>query len=654
MIPRIALLGNPNTGKSTLYNRLCGLRTKTANFPGSTVEHQSGRCAVGDRREVELIDLPGVYSLMLEIPESRLCRDCLEGRIGDRRPDAALLVLDATNLPRNLQFAASALARGLPTVVAINMIDVARGRGLALDEAAATTQLGVPVIAISARTGEGLDRLRQALAAAGTPTAPRPSPRTPYPHSQVGSPESMRWSATVFDAIARHSADPAPDDSSLHDRLDHAFTHPVAGLLTFAAVMTLLFAAIYWLAQFPMDAVDSTFGWVSVNIVDVMPAGTLRDLFVNGIVGGVAATVVFLPQIVLLFFLLALLEDSGYLARAAFAVDRVMRRAGLPGQAFMPLLSAHACALPAILSARVIPNPRDRLATILIAPFMSCSARVPVYVLLTSLLFAGEPLLAGIAFTSCYVLGALAGLVTAKVLRASLLRGPSSPMVLELPAYRWPSLRTAVGVAIERGVMFLRNAGSVILAIAIVMWWLSAYPKASPDPASVALHDRAVQLAPSDPAAAADLEADATRLDERHQQSESFAGRVGRTLEPIFAPIGLDRQLTVAVLTSFLAREVFTTTVFVLAGAGSEGDAADSGTLARVRTATRDDGTPLFTKPTAASLLVFFVLAMQCLPTLVVVARETGSWRWPLAQLLYMTLLAYGGALLVYRLFETA
>ncbi len=648
-VPRIALLGNPNTGKSTLYNRLCGLRTKTANFPGSTTEHQVGRCAIGPGADAEIIDLPGIYSLVLEIPESRLCRDCLEGKIGDGRPDAALVVLDANNLPRHLQFAASALRRGIPTVVAINMIDTAKRRGLSLDEHAASMELGVPVVAVSARSGEGIDRLREALAGVTAPDAARPLPRLPLPDTEIGSSAAVRWAAEVFGTIASHPRTDDEDGRTLRDRLDDAFTHPVAGILVFAVAMVCLFAAIYWLAQFPMDAVDGTFAWLASGVEAIVPPGVLQDLLVHGVVGGVAATVVFLPQIVLLFFLLSLLEDSGYLARAAFAVDRVMRRVGLPGQAFMPLLSAHACALPAIMSTRLIPNPRDRLATILVCPFMSCSARVPVYVLLISLLFVGEPLLAGLAFTGCYALGAIAALGTAKILRVTTLRGPSTPMVLELPEYRLPSVRTAVGVAVERGLLFLRSAGSVILSIAIVMWWLSAYPKAEADPRSESLRQQAAAHSAMDPSRAEGLEGEATRLDARRQQAESFAGRLGSAFEPIFAPIGLDRQLTVAVLTSFLAREVFTTTVFVLAGAGDDARVDQPSTLDALKHSQRDDGTPVFTTATAASLLVFYVLAMQCLPTLVVVARETGSWRWPLAQLAYMSLLAYFAAWLTFR-----
>lgn len=647
-VPRVALLGNPNTGKSTLFNRLCGLRSKTANFPGSTVEHQVGRCVTKSGHDLDLIDLPGIYSLMLEMPESRLCADCLEGRVGDGRPDAALLVLDANNLSRNLQFAASALRRGLPSVVAINMVDLAERRGLIIDEHAASQALGVPVVAVSARSGRGVDRLIEQLTRTAT-SAAIPKPDHPYPTTEPGSTASAVWAAETFGRIAAHPGENEADGMTIHDRLDAAFTHPLLGIVLFVLMMSLLFASIYWLAQFPMDAVDGLFGWLGSAIASVMPAGTLLDLLVNGIVGGVSATVVFLPQIVLLFFLLALLEDSGYLARAAFAVDRTMRRFGLPGQAFMPLLSSHACALPGIMATRLIPNQRDRLATILVAPFMSCSARVPVYALLTGVLFAGRPLAAGFAFTGCYVLGGIVGLGTAALLRRTILRGPSTPMMLELPDYRIPSIRTALAIAVDRGMLFLKNAGSVILAIAIVMWWLSAYPKSPPTPESVALEMRAAEIAPTDPIAAAELRVQAGRIDDRSQQAGSFAGQIGSVFQPAFAPIGLDRQLTIAVLTSFLAREVFTTTVFVLAGAGSDADGENAGTLATVRSATRDDGLPLFTMATSASLLVFFVLAMQCLPTLVVVARETGSWRWPLLQFTYMTAIAYTAAFFAYR-----
>jgi len=644
---RIALLGNPNTGKSSLFNRLCGLRSKTANFPGSTVEHQVGTCGMPDGRELTIIDLPGIYSLRLELPESKVCADCLDGKIGDGRPDAALVVVDANNLPRNLQFAASALRRGLPTVIAVNMIDLAQRRGFQIDAAHASRVLGVPVVPVSARTGSGMDALKAALAATVLSQA-KPAPQIELPDGELGSAASVRWASSVLDAMAAGSR-PREDDTQLHDRLDWAFTHPRLGLLLFAAVMSLLFATIFWLAQFPMEWVDLLFASLGGFTERMLPGGILQDLIVSGVIGGVAATVIFLPQILLLFFLLALLEDCGYLARAAFAIDRVMRRFGLPGQAFMPLLSAHACALPAVMATRLIPSRRDRIATIMAIPFMSCSARVPVYALLTTLLFVGRPWAAGLAFISCYALGAIAGIATAALVGRSVLRGSPTPMLLELPAYRLPNIAQALRISLDRGWLFLRNAGSVILAIAIVMWWLSAYPVVRPPETATALREQAARIMERDAAAAEVLDAQASRTEQQAQQAGSFSGKIGSALEPIFAPIGLDRQLTVAVITSFLAREVFTTTVFVLTGAGGDAQPSESTTLDSVRTAKRDDGTPLFSTATSASLLVFFVLALQCLPTVAVVARETGSWKWAIGQLAFMSVTAYLLALLTYR-----
>jgi ferrous iron transport protein B len=394
-------------------------------------------------------------------------------------------------------------------------------------------------------------------------------------------------------------------------------------------------------------AAEALGGWVSA----ALPAGAISELLVQGVIGGVAGTVVFLPQICLLFFLLALLEDTGYLARAAFVMDRLMCRFGLPGQAFVPLLSSHACALPGIMSARLIPDPKDRLATILVAPFMSCSARVGVYVLLVSILFPDSALLAGLAFAGCYALGAVAALVTAAIFRRTILKGKSRPMVLELPPYRLPSLQSALLTTYDRALVFLKNAGSVILAICIVMWWLSAYPKVATPDEALALETRAAALvaeseAASEPAAreelaveAEGLVAEAEVLASRAQQQHSFAGRLGNAFEPAFAPLGLDERLTVAVLTSFLAREVFRSTIAVLAGSGDSDD--DMQVADELKQATRADGSPLFDRPTSAGLLVFFVLAMQCLPTLAVTRRETGSWKWPAVQFVWMSAVAY-------------
>jgi ferrous iron transport protein B len=374
---------------------------------------------------------------------------------------------------------------------------------------------------------------------------------------------------------------------------------------------------------------------------------------VDGIIGGVAGTVVFLPQICLLFFLLSLLEDSGYLARAAFAADKFMRRFGLPGQAFVPLLSSHACALPGIMSTRLIPDAKDRLATILVAPFMSCTARLPVYVLLISLLFTGRPWLAGLAFVGCYATGAIAGLLSALLVRRTLLKGPARPMLLEMPPYRKPSFKIALWVMYDRGVLFIKNAGTMILAICVVMWWLSAYPKVAPSAEVLKMRAEisvvAQQVNPN-PELVNSLEQAAILQESRDQQLGSMAGKIGVVAEPLFRPLGFDHQLTVAVLTSFLAREVFVSTLMIISSTDSNDEAS---LLERLSHNRRADGTLLFTIPTAASLLVFFTLAMQCLPTLALVRRETQSWKWPLLQFAWMSGLAWSMAWIVREILLT-
>jgi len=418
------------------------------------------------------------------------------------------------------------------------------------------------------------------------------------------------------------------------DRLDQAFTHPLVGGLVFLGVMAGLFWILFVLASLPMHLIEATFAHLGAWMETLAPPGAIRDLLVQGVVGGIAGTVVFLPQICLLFFFISLLEDTGYLARAAFVMDRILCRFGLPGQAFLPLLSSHACAIPGILSTRLIPDRQDRLATILVAPLMSCSARLPVYVFLTSLLFGSRPLLAGLAFAGCYLLGAAAALLTAAITRRTILKGPSRPMVLELPSYKAPSLRNACLIAFDQALSFLRTAGTVIMAICLVMWWLNAYPRSAPPAQATALRHQAAALTGSTEKAV-ELRRQASRLEARHAQANSFAG--------------YDRQLTVGVLTSFLAREAFVSTMSVLLVGESGEDVQNQGAIGRIRTAKRDDGRPVFTAATSASLLVFFVLAMQCLSTLVVTRRETDSWRWAGLQFGYMTSLAYLFALATYQ-----
>jgi ferrous iron transport protein B len=642
--PRVALLGNPNTGKTTLFNRLCGLRAKTANFPGTTTDARIGRGrlpAPNGELPLEVIDLPGTYRLQLDLPESRVCREVLGGEGLYRRPDAAIVVVDACNLARNLYLVGELLAFGLPTVVALNMVDLAQQRGLSLDAKRLEQHLGCPVVPLVARRGEGVEPLLAALA--GALAGSWPAPRSPL-LAGASFDELVAWA----DRVVEESVGGAGSETdSFTERLDLTFTHPLLGVLAFSAIMAGLFYTVFALATVPMDLIELTFGVLGGWLGEVMPAGALRDLLVDGVVGGIAGTVVFLPQICLLFFLISLLEDTGYLARAAFVMDRVLSRFGLPGQAFVPLLSSHACALPGILSTRLIPDRHDRLATILVAPFMSCSARLPVYVLLTGLLFADQPLYAGLAFAGCYLLGGSVALLSAFLFRRTLLKGRSRPMVLELPSYKMPSLRTAFATAFHQGKTFLERAGTVILAICVVMWWLSAYPKAPTPAAAVELAAQVEALQATDPVRAAELADEASFVEAKNAQGYSFAGRLGRAAEPFFAPLGYDWQLTVGVLTSFLAREVFVSTMAVLLVGNADAEA--EGVMAKVQQARRDDGSPLFTTATAASLLVFFVLAMQCLPTLALTRREAGGLKWAALQLFYMSGLAWIFAFATYH-----
>lgn len=649
---RAALVGNPNTGKTTLFNRLCGLRHKTGNFPGTTQEARVG-VARGGTDTIEVIDLPGVYSLELEQSEAEIARGVLAGTLAPpgqvaAAPDVACVIVDATNLERNLALVGEVLRRRLPTVIVLNMMDLAARRGLRVDGAALAARLGCPVVTTNARTGAGL---ADVLAAVRGATVPNVTP----PGSRDGLEE---WADELCHAVA--SSGPSTR-TGWTDRLDRVFTHPVLGLAAFAAVMVGLFWAIFSLAQLPMTLIEDVFGALAGWIEATLPDGILRDFLAGGVVSGLAGVLVFLPQICLLMFLISVLEDTGYLARAAFVMNRFLAPFGLSGHAFMPLLSSHACAIPGIMACRAIPDRRERLAAILCAPFMSCSARIPVYVLLTVVLFPGKPLTQALAFVGCYALGIVAGLASALVARRTVLRGASRPMALELPTYKAPSLWTALVTTYDRAWMFLKNAGTNILAICVVLWWLSAYPKVEPPPDVATLRAQAQAAAEGLPArdamihpapgenvdafaAAWDrvdaLHNEADAIEGRHAMAHSFAGRLGRLAQPVFEPLGFDWKLTVGVLTSFAAREVFVGTMAIVVTGHEETEG--EGVLTALATATRDDGvTPIFTRPVSWALLVYYVLAMQCLPTLVMTGRESGSWKWAGLQLAWMGGLAW-------------
>lgn len=637
---RIALIGNPNTGKSTLFGRLAGARVHTANFPGTTQEAHLTRM-----NGLELIDLPGLYSLAGDEPEAALCRSVIAGHVPGEvehhPPDAVCVVVDASNLERNLRLVGEIARVGLPMLVVLNCMDRLEARNLSLDMNALTEALGCELLATVATEGRGVDQIRPAFERARRPATP--------PLDQ-----SLReWAGELASRTARTDHAPGrtpPPPDRLTDRLDDLFTHPVLGSLFFAFVMTGLFWVVFKLATYPMDWIDAATAALGDSVASVLPEGAVRSLLVEGVIGGVGATVIFLPQICLMFFLITLLEHSGYLPRAALLVDRLFRPFGLPGHAFVPLLSAHACAIPGIIACRGIRDPKERLAAILVAPFMSCSARIPVYVLLTSLLFSDRPALAALAFTGCYVLGASTALATALLLRRSILRSDARPMALELSPYRRPSVRLALITVWDRATLFLRKAGTVILAMMIALWWLGAYPLVDPPAESTRLRE---QAAGSGDAAERDaLLEQAELLEARHAKASSFMGMIGRGVAPVFTPLGYDWQLTVGIVSSFAAREVFVSTMAVVLAAGEE-DAEPATVLERIGGATRDDGTtPVFTRRVAWSLLVFYVLAMQCLPTLAVTAREAGGWKWAGLQFVWMTTLAYLGALAASLLFS--
>jgi ferrous iron transport protein B len=648
----LALVGNPNAGKTTLFNALTGLRAKTANFPGTTVERRVGRAHLGDR-QIVVVDLPGLYSLESSSPEEKIASDALHGRLDNHpAPKAALVVADATNLERNLFLVSQVLELDCPVVVALNMMDTARRDGIRIDVAKLRAELGCPVVPISARTGMGLGELKNEIErlVTGKAVSATAHARPACALGCSGCPYQARYewteqiSTKVMDASAARR-------SVRTEKIDDFLTHPVAGVVVFQIVMVLLFALIFWAAEIPMGLISQLFSTVGSWIAAHTPAGDLQSLLVNGVIGGVGGVLVFLPQICILFFVLSLLEDTGYLSRAALVMDKIMRRLGLPGKAFVPMLSAHACAIPAIMSTRVIENPRDRLVTILITPLLTCSARIPVYAMVTALLFPHSPLKAALIFAGAYATGALAAVLAAWVFNRTILPGGSRPLLIELPPYRLPGLWSALLHTLDRAKIFVKQAGTIILVVSLALWALSHYPKSAPPPAAVAMTAQAAQLEKSgDAPKAAELHANADRLSAQYSLQNSAAGKMGRLLEPVLKPLGYDWQIGIGIISSFAAREVIVSTLAIVYGVGQDAAEHHSASLYdSLRRATRSDGTPMFTTATCASLLVYYILAAQCLSTTAVVRRETGGWKWPLFQIAYMTGLAYLCAFIVYQ-----
>ena len=605
----VAVVGPPNAGKSTLFNRLTGLHQKVANYPGVTVEHRMGRLKTryidtNISHSVELVDLPGIYSLNARSEDERVTRDVLAGLMpGVPRPDAVLLILDSTNLGRQLMLAAPVLATELPTMVLLNMADdLARRHGV-IDVPLLSKQLGAPVALISARSGMGFDEIHDFLNAQLSP--PRPV-QLPILHD---IPKTRKWAAQMTHV----SGFVAPAPTIWTRRLDKVFLHPVAGPAIFLTVVIALFQSIFTLAKPMMDGISALITSSGHVLESVLPASPLRDLLIQGIWGGVGSVIVFLPQILLLFLFIGFLEDSGYLARAALIADRTMNRIGLQGKSFIPLISAYACAIPAVLAARTIENKRDRMATILIAPLMTCSARLPVYTLIIATFIPERHLLGplvgtrALAMLSLYVLGFLAAVMTARILKSSILRSERTPFVLEMPSYRWPKVSQLGIRLLDRSKVFLHRAGTVILTVAVVLW--------------VLLH------VPLDHGKFPPIE-------------HSVAGQVGHFIEPAIKPLGFNWKIGVGLISSLAAREVIVSTLGTIYGV-EEGEENSAG----LQKAIHKDLTPAG----AAALLIFFAFALQCMSTIAVVRRETGGWKWPAAQFTYMLALAYAGSFVAFH-----
>jgi ferrous iron transport protein B len=641
---RLVLAGNPNGGKTTLFNALTGLRAQTANYPGTTVECRVGHFSVRDET-IEIVDLPGFYDLQAISEEERVAVDVITGRsVKTGKPDAAIVVADAMNLSRSLFLVSQIIEMKLPVVVALNMMDLAEAAGIRIDAAKLAQALSCPVVPLVARSGRGLGELRRAIEHLKTSPVPATAPTICAGCSGCRFRSRYAWT----DAIAGHCVEHSP--RATHpwtERLDAVLTHPVIGVLVFFGVMLGVFFLIFRIAQIPMDLIDAMFSNLGSWIEHHMAAGDLRSLLVKGGIGGLGGMLVFLPQICILFFCLSLLEDTGYLARAAFVMDRLMRGVGLPGKAFVPLLSAHACAIPAIMASRVIEDKRDRLVTILVLPLVSCSARIPVYSMLAALLFAHDAWKAALVFSGAYVLGLVAAIVAALALKHTILKGETHPLVLELPSYKLPSLRTAILLMLDRAWVFIRKAGTVILLISIALWVLATYPKSAPPAEAVALQEQAARF--TGPSADA-LQEQAGRLISHSALENSAAGHLGRWIEPAIRPLGFDWQIGIGIVSSFAAREVVVSTLSVVYGVGENAAEKNPESLYdSLRRARRTNGTKVFTTATCASLLVFYVLAMQCLATQAITRRETNSLKWPVFQLGYMTVLAYVASLLVFQ-----
>jgi ferrous iron transport protein B len=608
--PLVALVGNPNAGKSALFNALTGARQKVGNYPGVTVERHAGRMALPDGRPVELLDLPGTYSLEPSSPDERVTRDVVTGtQAGERLPDAIVVVVDASNLDNHLRFTLQLIALGLPVVVALNMFDLAERDGLKLDPEALARELGVPVIPTVAVRKRGIDELKEALADLVTPGATALRRSDPVLHADIATLQrrarQIAMAATISETPVRRWT----------HMLDSVALHPVFGVLLLFVVLFVMFQAVFFAGAAPADAIAGGFDWLAGLVKQVMPDSVLRSLITDGAIAGVGAVIKFLPQILIMFFFILVLEASGYMVRAAFLMDRIMASVGLSGRAFIPLLSSFACAVPGIMSTRTIEDEKDRLTTILIAPLMTCSARLPVYTLVIGALIPNVRVLPfvglqGLVMLGLYIMGVAGAFVVALVLRRTVTKGASSGFMMEMPKYQLPSVRD-LGIGLwSRAEIFLKRAGTTIAFTTIVLWAMLSFPQV-PKGSAVS------------------------------QVNYSVAGRIANTIEPAFRPIGFNRDIVLALIPAMAAREVSVAalgTVYAI-------DSSDDDETKMAQTLHQR-----WSLATALAFLMWFVFAPQCISTIAVTRRETNGWKWPAFMVGYLFLLAYIMAGLTYWL----
>ncbi|MBI2731438.1 MAG: ferrous iron transport protein B [Sphingobacteriales bacterium] len=699
---QIALVGNPNSGKTSLFNSLTGLNQKVGNFPGVTVDKKTGQCAITPGITATIIDLPGTYSLYPRREDEWVAYRVLMGQDNEVKPGLVVLVADASNLKRNLLFASQIIDLKVPTVVALTMQDIAKQKGIEIDVQEMERELGVAIVPVNPRKNKGIASLKKAIASTlqlySAPSrdfivttglageaiegvknlVPGLSDyravhylinhesfalsnelqdkiesvekNNNFNHTKVQAEEILQRYQRIKTVMQQSVKEPDPKQKQIiADRLDNVFLHRVWGYIILLSVLFLLFQSVFWFAQFPMNGIEWSFAKSANWFSSWLPQAWWSDLFINGILAGLSGILVFVPQIMILFGLITLLEDSGYMARISFLTDRIMRKVGLNGKSVMPMISGFACAVPAIMSARNIENKKERLLTILITPLMSCSARLPVFTILISLVipntyFFGFLSLQGLVMMGLYLLGLIMALLVSYVMKQIIKIKEKSFFILELPLYRPPRWKNVIVTMVEKAKIFVFDAGKVIMMISMLLWALSSFGPKNKMSQITQQYDQRIQQEPS---RTAELNKEKKAL----LLENSYAGLLGRSIEPAIHPLGYDWKIGIALITSFAAREVFVGTMATLYSVG-DADETDATLRQKMQSAVKSDGTKVYTLATGLSLMIFYVLAMQCMSTLAVVKRETRTWKWPIFQLFYMTGLAYLLSFIVYQLFK--